>query len=414
MIRFMARVLDLRQATLVRIIGCVSCVLLLGNPNRIFAQIQSVGTDGSVPAFVGPPITSDTNGNPLIGVYPAPMVPSQGLELGNGFIALTSEEAIHVSVYDRCNRGVVNISTTSLRPESLLLSAEVEGNGSGIILNKQGHILTNYHVISGSQKITVKLFNLESYPAALVGQDPDNDIAVLQIDAPETVLFPIPWGDSGNLRVGQHIIAIGNPFGLERTMTTGIISSLNREITSKTKRRIHSIIQIDAALNQGNSGGPLLNLRGELIGMNTAIATRSGDNAGIGFAIPINTINRVVTQLLTTGRVSRPTIGIGQAFETDRGLLVVSVTPDGPAARAGIRGSKIARRKGRVGMIPVETSVVDHSEADLIIGIDGQKVRTRDDLLSIIEAKKPGDQVVLSLARNGQMAQIPVILGGND
>jgi S1-C subfamily serine protease len=414
MIRFLARVLDFRPATQVCIIGCISFGLLLGNPNRIFAQIPSVGTDGSVPTFVGSPITSDTSSNPSIGVYPAPMVPSQGLELGNGFIALTSEEAIHVSIYDRCNRGVVNISTTSLRPESLLLSAEVEGNGSGIILNKQGHILTNYHVISGSQKITVKLFNLESYPAVLVGQDPDNDIAVLQIDAPETVLFPIPWGDSGNLRVGQHIIAIGNPFGLERTMTTGIISSLNREITSKTKRRIHSIIQIDAALNQGNSGGPLLNLRGELIGMNTAIATRSGDNAGIGFAIPINTINRVVTQLLTTGRVSRPTIGIGQAFETDRGLLVVSVTPDGPAARAGIRGSKIARRKGRVGMIPVETSVVDHSEADLIIGIDGQKVRTRDDLLSIIEAKKPGDQVVLSLARNGQMAQIPVILGGND
>ncbi len=414
MIRFLVRALGLRQMSQVRIIGCISFVLLFGNPIRIFAQIPSVGTEGSIPTFAGSPITSDTDGNPSISAYPAPSVPSPGLELGNGFIALTSEEAIHVSVYDRCNRGVVNISTTSLRPESLLLSAEVEGNGSGIILNKQGHILTNYHVISGSQKITVKLFNLESYPAALVGQDPDNDIAVLQIDAPETVLFPIPWGDSGNLRVGQHIIAIGNPFGLERTMTTGIISSLNREITSKTKRRIHSIIQIDAALNQGNSGGPLLNLRGELIGMNTAIATRSGDNAGIGFAIPINTINRVVTQLLTTGRVSRPTIGIGQAFETDRGLLVVSVTPDGPAARAGIRGSKIARRKGRVGMIPVETSVVDHSEADLIIGIDGQKVRTRDDLLSIIEAKKPGDQVLLSLARNGQIAQIPVLLGGND
>jgi len=227
-------------------------------------------------------------------------------------------------------------------------------------------------------------------------------------------LFPVQWGDSSNLRVGQHIIAIGNPFGLERTMSTGIISSLNRQIQSKTKRTIRSIIQIDAALNQGNSGGPLLSSRGELIGMNTAIATRSGDNAGIGFAIPINTIRRVVPQLLATGRVQRPTIGIMQVFETDKGLLVVNLTPNGPAEKAGMKGSKMERRKFRRGVIPIEQEVIDHSQSDLIVGIDGQKVKQSDDLLSVIETKKAGDQVVLKVIRSGQYVQIPVILGSSE
>ncbi len=349
----------------------------------------------------------------LPGAMPTPS-PVGGIDMGDGFIAMTAEEAVNVSVYDRANRSVVNISTTSVRPETLLLAAEIEGSGSGSVFDHQGHILTNHHVISGSQKVTVTLFNGDAYPATLVGQDADNDIAILQISAPESVLFPVPWGDSSNLRVGQHVVAIGNPFGLERTMTTGIISSLNRQIRSKTKRQIHSIIQIDAALNQGNSGGPLFNSRGELIGMNTAIATRSGDNAGIGFAIPVNTIKRVTTQLLTHGRVIRPTIGILQVFETDRGLLVVNVTPGGPAERAGIQGSKISRRKGRIGLLPVEQEVVDHSESDMIVGIDNQKVKRSDDLLGVIETKRPGDQVVLTVVRNGQTVQVPIALGGSE
>jgi S1-C subfamily serine protease len=355
-----------------------------------------------------PPSTPSTVPVPVAGPLPI------GIDMGDGFYAMTAEEALNVSVYDRANRSVVNISTTTLRPESMLVSMEVEGNGSGVVMDKQGLILTNYHVISGSQKVTVTLFNGDAYPASLVGQDADNDIAVLQISAPESALFPVPWGDSSNLRVGQHVVAIGNPFGLERTMTTGIISSLNRQIRSKTKRQIHSIIQIDAALNQGNSGGPLLNSRAELIGMNTAIATRSGDNAGIGFAIPINTIKRVVSQLLTHGKVIRPTIGVLQVFETDRGLLVVNVTPNGPAERAGIRGSKLARRKNRVGLLQVEQEIVDHSQSDLIVGIDGQKVKRSDDLLGVIESKRPGDQVVLSVVRGGETVQIPITLGGHE
>jgi S1-C subfamily serine protease len=348
------------------------------------------------------------NGNP------AGSGPVQGLLFPDGFIAMTSEEAINVSVYDQANRSVVNIATRSIRPEAFMLASEIEGNGSGSVFDQQGHILTNYHVIEGAKDINVTLFNGDSFPAELVGQDPDNDIAVLKIAAPESVLFPVVWGDSSNLRVGQHIIAIGNPFGLERTMSTGIISSLNRQITSKTRRTIRSIIQIDAALNQGNSGGPLLSSRGELIGMNTAIATRSGDNAGIGFAIPINTIRRVVPQLLATGRAQRPTIGIMQVFETDKGLLVVNLTPNGPAERAGLRGSKLERRKVRRGVLTIEQEVVDHGQSDLIVGIDGQKVTKSDDLLSVIETRKSGDQVVLNVVRDGKVFQLPIILGSSD
>jgi S1-C subfamily serine protease len=337
-----------------------------------------------------------------------------GIVFPDGFVAMTSEEAINVSVYDQTNRSVVNISTKSFRPETLFLESEIEGNGSGSVFDQQGHILTNFHVIDGAKAINVTLFNGDLFPAELVGQDADNDIAVLKITAPESRLLPLTWGDSSNLRVGQHNIAIGNPFGLERTMSTGIISRLNHQITSKTKRRIRSIIQIDAALNQGNSGGPLLSSRGELIGMNTAIATRSGDNAGIGFAIPINTIRRVVPQLISTGRVIRPTIGIMQVFETEKGLLVVNMTPNGPAERAGLRGSKLERRKVRRGVLLLEQEVIEHGQSDLIVGIDGQKVKRSDDLLSVIEAKKSGDQVLLTVIRGGQTIQIPVILGSNE
>ncbi len=374
----------------------------LGEPPGGFAPDSRIGG-------VLPPTS------PIAAPVAVPMAQTPlGIDMGDGFFAMTPEEAVNVSVYDRANRSVVNISTTSVRPESLLLATQIEGSGSGSVFDLQGHVLTNHHVISGSQKVTVTLFNGDAYPAKLVGHDADNDIAVLQIGAPESALFPVPWGDSSNLRVGQHVVAIGNPFGLERTMTTGIISSLNRQIMSKTKSQIHSIIQIDAALNQGNSGGPLFNSRAELIGMNTAIATRSGDNAGIGFAIPVNTIKRVVSQIITHGRVILPTIGILQVFETDRGLLVVNLTPGGPAEQAGIVGSKVSRRKGRIGLLAVEQDVVDHSQSDLIVGIDAKPVKRSEDLLGVIETKKPGDQVILTIVRNNRTHQVPITLGGNE
>lgn len=351
---------------------------------------------------------------PVASVAVGPTSVPPALQLPEGFTPSTNDEAVNVAVYETVNRGVVNISTRAVRPEAFMLVAEIEGNGSGSIIDQQGHVLTNYHVIEGARDINVTLFNGESYTAELVGQDPDNDIAVLKIGAPAEVLFPIAWGDSSNLRVGQHIIAIGNPFGLERTMSTGIISSLNRQITSKTRRQIRSIIQIDAALNQGNSGGPLMNARGELIGMNTAIATRSGDNAGIGFAIPVNTMSRVVPQLIATGRVARPTIGILKVFETERGLLVVIMTPNGPAEQAGLQGSRVERKRVRRGLGMIEQESVDHSYADLITAIDGQKVERADDLLSVIETKKAGDTVTLTVLRSGRTMQIPVTLGSGE
>jgi S1-C subfamily serine protease len=347
-------------------------------------------------------------GSPMVnppGVANAPMVP---------WPEHSQEELINTNVYEACNRGVVNISTTLVRQTSFFTESSFEGSGSGAVIDKQGHITTNFHVIEGARDINVFLFDGNSYPAILVGADPDNDIAVLKISAPEELLFPIPLGDSASLRVGQHIIAIGNPFGYERTMSTGIISSLNRSINSKTKRKIQSIIQVDAALNQGNSGGPLLNSRGQMIGINTAIATSTGDNAGIGFAIPGNTILRVVPQLIQNGRVSRPTIGIIQALETREGLLIRQITPNGPAEKAGLRGLKVTRRTFRRGPMIFEQDSVDQSSADLIVAVDGKRVKTGDDLLSYIETKKAGEVVHLTIVRESRNVDVPVTLGSDD
>ncbi|MFM8175290.1 MAG: S1C family serine protease [Pirellulaceae bacterium] len=328
----------------------------------------------------------------------------------------TPEERINIEVYDRCNTGVVYIATKSISRDSFLTLSAVAGSGSGSVLDHQGHILTNYHVIEDARDIQVTLAHGESYPAERVGQDPDNDIAVLKINAPVELLHPIPLGDSSQLRVGQRILAIGNPFGLERTLSDGIISSLNRQLPSRSNRTMRSIIQINAALNQGNSGGPLLNSQGELIGMNTAIATSTGDSAGIGFSIPSNTIRRVVPQLISSGRVIRPTIGITRIYETKEalGLLVVKVTPGGPADQAGIRGFQMKKSSGRRAGILFEQEVVDPSSADLIIGIDGQRITKVDDLLALIESRKAGDQLQVSIIREGRQMTVPIVLGASE
>lgn len=346
-----------------------------------------------------------------------PMIERGGQSEGGQFtptpvaVPYNPQEAINIAVYERTNRGVVNISTKAIRASSFFRETSIEGSGSGSVIDLQGHILTNYHVIEGAREISVTLSNGDSFPAELVGSDADNDIAVLRIDVPENLLHPINFGDSSSLRVGQHIIAIGNPFGLERTMSDGIISSLNRQITSKTQRIIKSIIQIDAALNQGNSGGPLLDSAGQLIGMNTAIATSTGDNAGIGFAIPVNTIGRVVPQLIANGRVVRPTIGITRVYETEEGLRIVAVTPDGPAEEAGLRGFSLKRQRVRQGFFEFENVVPDLSTSDLIVGVDGQPVKSADDLLSAIETKDAGDKVVLRVIREGEPRDVTVVLG---
>lgn len=324
---------------------------------------------------------------------------------------LLPEERVNIAVYENCNRSVVHIATRSAAMESFYQLSVREGSGSGFVLDSRGMILTNHHVIDGAKEISVSLFNGLAYPAVLVGQDPDTDIAVLKIEAPADQLIPLPWGNAQPLRVGQKIYAIGNPFGLERTMSTGMISSLNRQIPSRTKRTMRALIQIDADLNQGNSGGPLLNTRGQLIGMNTAIMSSSGDSSGVGFAIPVSTLERIVPQLIDSGRIIRPTIGVTRVYENDAGLLIVSVASGGPADQAGLQGFKLVTRTLQQGPYRYEQSTIDTSAADLIQSVDGQPVRTADDLLSHIESKQPGDTVRLGIIRSGVQTVVPVVLG---
>jgi S1-C subfamily serine protease len=323
----------------------------------------------------------------------------------------TEEERRSIQVYEKVNRSVVNITTRAMRSDMMYMDVvPTEGSGSGSVLDTDGHVLTNFHVIEGAQQIQVTLANGSSFAAELVGQDPSNDIAVLKIEAPAAELQPVTLGDSSLLRVGQRIYAIGNPFGLERTMTIGIVSSLNRTLMSRNQRTIKSIIQIDAALNRGNSGGPLLNSKGELVGMNTAIASSTGENTGVGFSIPVNTIKRVVPQLIEQGHVTRPDLGIARVLQTDEGLLIAATTPEGPASQAGLRGC-LVRERLRRGPYIMEQSRIDPSQADLIIGIDGKRIRTVDDLLTLIEQKKPGDEVLINVLRNGEQTNVRVTLG---
>lgn len=324
------------------------------------------------------------------------------------------EERTHIAVYEKANRSVVHITTKAAQRELLFLEVPAEGAGSGSVLDREGHILTNYHVVEGAQEIRVTLDSGDTYDAGLVGYDQPNDMAVLKISAPAGSLVPIELGDSTRLKVGQIVYAIGNPFGLERTMTTGIISSLNRSLPARAGRTMKSIIQIDAALNRGNSGGPLLDTRGQLIGMNTAIASSTGENNGIGFAIPAETIKRVVPQLISTGRVIRAEAGISRVYQADDGLVIATLVPDGPAERAGLRGFKVIREQKRRGPFVYEERKVDRSQADRIVAVDGEKAITADTFLGLIERHQPGERAILTVVRDGKLVDVAVTLSAGE
>lgn len=321
------------------------------------------------------------------------------------------EEQVNIAVYENVNKSVVHITTKGVKADALfLLDLPTEGSGSGSVLDDSGHILTNYHVIEDARQVSVTLFDGKSYDAKFVGADAINDLCVIKIDAPPETLHPVIFGDSAQLKVGMRVFALGNPFGLERTLTTGIISSLNRSLQIHNNRTIKSIIQIDAAINPGNSGGPLLDTRSRLIGMNTAIASKTGQSSGVGFAIPVNLIARIVPQLISRGRVVRPESGISRVFETERGLLIFKLIPGGPAERAHLQGPQVTTRKRG----PLVFASIDRSAADLITAVNGEKVTTGDDFLGLIEAHEPGERVILTIIRQGRELQIPIVLGSGD
>lgn len=377
----------------------VVTLVLFGVSARALAQFPpgAPGTSSRRSAPIAPRVASEPR-------YEEPVATQEDVDL-------TPEERVNIAVYDKANRSVVNITTKALKEALLVFELPMEGSGSGSVLNRNGLILTNFHVIDGAQQIKVALHTGNSYDAEVIGKDPHNDIAVLKIDAPPDDLEPVELGDSARLRVGQHIYAIGNPFGLERTLTRGIISSLNRSLPGRGGRTMRSIIQLDAALNRGNSGGPLLDSHGRLIGMNTAIASSTGENTGVGFAIPVNTIRRVVPQLVETGKVVRPDLGINKVYESDDGLVIATLIPGGPAERAGLRGFRVVNSKKSRGPFSYEEKTVDRNSADRIVSIDGQKVKTADDLLNIIEARRPGEEVVIGIVRQGQDFSVRVLLG---
>lgn len=386
-------------------VGAATAVLLDNGPgeNRSIAQQPPPPPDVLLPS-VKPPTTASA------AAAPGDRVPGERLD------ELTPEERVNVEVYERANRGVANITTRAVRedPFFLLEGPPAEGAGSGFVIDRKGHILTNFHVVEEADEIRVTLFDGKAYTAAIVGRDPSTDMALLRIDAPEEVLFPVTFGDSSQLRVGQRVFAIGNPFGLERTLTAGIIASLNRSLPTRNRRTIKSIIQVDASINPGNSGGPLLDTRARVIGMNTAIASKTGQSSGVGFAIGSSTIATILPQLIEHGRVIRPDIGIARVLESDQGLVIVAVVPNGPAASAGIRGYRIVRERRQRGAFVEEWQRLDRSHADTIVAIDGKPVRSASQFMSLIESHKPGDDVEVTVQRDDRPTKIRVRLGISD
>ncbi|WP_404977526.1 S1C family serine protease [Aquincola sp. J276] len=323
---------------------------------------------------------------------------------------LTADELNNIAVFKAVSPSVVNI--TALGVERDFFSPRVtqvpRGTGTGFVWDEAGHIVTNFHVIQEASGARVTLSDQSSHKASLVGVFPDRDLAVLKIEAPRGKLPPIALGTSKDLQVGQKVYALGNPFGLDQTLTTGIVSALNREIESVTRRTIRGAIQTDAAINPGNSGGPLLDSAGRVIGVNTSIYSPSGASAGIGFAIPVDEVNRIVPRLIRDGRMVRPALGVtagpenmGRALGLPKGVPLVGVAPGGPAQKAGLRPFARGAQGGIVA-------------GDVIQAIDDTPVADLDDMLTELERHQPGDRVSLTLWRAGAVRKQAVVLAESE
>jgi S1-C subfamily serine protease len=329
----------------------------------------------------------------------------------SGGEGLDSEEQNNISVYRKNIPSVVNVTSRAMTFDFFYGLVPQEGQGSGFVIDKEGHILTNYHVIAEARQVEVTMHNRKKYKATVVGTDPPHDLAVIQIKG-ATDLVPAVLGDSRNLQVGQKVYAIGNPFGLAGTMTRGIVSSI-RPVREPNGAAIDDAIQTDAAINPGNSGGPLMNWHGEVIGINTMILSSVNQNAGIGFAIPINTAKAVLNDLMTVGRVRRPALGVvtipispeladEMGLAADYGLLILQVTPGGSADRAGLHGGTERAYLGN-NLIMLG--------GDLIVAIDGQKVEDEQDLSQMMNNHRAGDTVKITIYRNKKKLDVNVALG---
>ncbi len=316
---------------------------------------------------------------------------------------LTPDEEVNIRVYSEYSSAVVNISTTIVAYDFFYNPVPERGTGSGAIIDERGYIVTNYHVVANARHLEVTLHDGTKYSAKLVGVAPQDDIALLKIETGGKPLKTIPFGDSSTLKVGQKVLVIGNPFGLERTLTVGIISSLGRKLRTEDGRLIRGVIQTDAAINPGNSGGPLLDTEGRMIGVSTAIFSPVGANIGIGFAIPVNRVKRVVEELMKKGYVARPWLGIkGQDVDEkiasllglpQAGVLVAEVIPNSPAYRAGLKGGTYYKRAGNLLFI---------AGGDLIVAINGKPVRRMDDLDEIMDELKVGQKITVTIIRKGR------------
>ena len=323
---------------------------------------------------------------------------------------LDSEEQNNILVYRKNIPSVVNVTSRAMTFDFFYGLQPQEGQGSGFVIDKEGHILTNYHVVADARQVEVTLHNRKKYKATVVGTDPAHDLAVIQIKAPD--LIPAVLGDSRNLQVGQKVYAIGNPFGLAGTMTRGIVSSI-RPVREPNGATIDEAIQTDAAINPGNSGGPLMNWHGEVIGINTMILSSVGQNAGIGFAIPINTAKAVLNDLMTLGRVRRPALGVRtipisaeladeMGLPVDYGLLIVQTIPGGSADLAGLHGGT---ERAYLGNIPIMLG------GDLIVAIDGEKIEDEQTLSQMMNNHRAGDTVKVTIYRNKKKIDVNVALG---
>ncbi len=330
---------------------------------------------------------------------------------------LDATEAENVRVYKEAAPAIANVTTRTMEYDFFFNPVPVEGAGSGFLIDSAGHLLTNFHVVQGAQAIEVTFGGTDQtrYKAKMIGADSRNDIALIQIDLAGHKLTPLTLGDSKNLMVGQRVLAIGNPFGFQSTLTTGVVSSLGRTVQTGENTYIDEAIQTDAAINRGNSGGPLLNSHGEVIGINSAIYSPTETSAGIGFAIPVNTARRVADDLIANGRVRRATLGAegtplwpelanALGLPVQQGILIEQVVPGGAAAAAGIRGGN---RAVIAGMRPVR------SGGDVMAAIDGKAVTGQMDLNLLLNREKPGDTATLTIYRDGKKMDVQVKLGGN-